>query len=71
MFTWMMGWVWWLTWRLAVSLACLLTIQNVIHLEGYRVEFSTLLVTGACAILGVRIWMPFTKETKQESHEHR
>lgn len=70
MFRWMMGWVWYATWRLAVSLACLLTIQNVIHQEGYRVEFSTLLVTGACAILGIRIWMPFTKE-KSLSDEDR
>lgn len=70
MLMWMMGWAWWLTWRLAVSLACLLTIQNVIHLEGYRVEFSTLLVTGVCAILGIRIWIPFSKEAKQEN-DHR
>ncbi len=70
MFRWMMGWVWYATWRLAVSLACLLTIQNVIHQEGYRVEFSTLLVTGACAILGIRIWMPFTNE-KSLSDEDR
>lgn len=70
MIRWMIVWVWWATWRLAVSLACLLTIQNVIHLEGYRVELSTLLVTGACAILGIRIWMPFSKE-KSLSDEDR
>ncbi len=62
MIAWMISWIWWATWRLAVSLACLLTIQNVIHQEGYRVEFSTLLITGACAIVGIRIWMPFSKE---------
>lgn len=70
MLEWMIGRVWWATWRLAVSLVCLLTIQNVIHQEGYRVEFSTLLVTGACAILGIRIWMPFAKE-KSLSDEDR
>jgi predicted MFS family arabinose efflux permease len=70
MIRWMTAWVWWATWRLAVSLACLLTIQNVIHQEGYRVEFSTLLVTGACAILGIRIWMPSSKE-KSPQNENR
>lgn len=59
MLGWMMGWVWWFTWRLAVSAACLFTIQNVIHQEGYYIENRVLLVAGICVVVGVRIWMPF------------
>ena len=64
MFGWMMSWVWWFTWRLAVSLACLFTIHNVVHQEGYYIEYRTLLVAGVCAVLGIRVWMPSAKETK-------
>jgi len=62
MLGWVIGWIWWFSWRIAVSIGCLLTIQNVIQQEGYHVEFQTLMITGACAILGIRIWMPFSKE---------
>lgn len=64
MIGWMAYWVWWIVWRLAVSLVCLYTIQNVIHQEGYYVEYPTLLVSGFCAVVGVRIWMPSAKQTK-------
>jgi hypothetical protein len=64
MVAWMMERVWWFAWRLAVSGVCLWTIQNVIHQEGYYVETKTLLVAGACAILGIRIWMPSAKQPK-------
>jgi hypothetical protein len=64
MVVWMMERLWWYAWRLAVSGVCLWTIQNVIHQEGYYIETKTLLVAGACAILGIRIWMPSAKQPK-------
>lgn len=67
MLGWMIGWVWWFAWRLAVSGVCLWTIQNVIHQEGYYIEFRTLLVTGVCAVVGIRFWMPSSKSTKDHS----
>jgi hypothetical protein len=65
MIGWMASWVWWISWRLAASLACLWTIQNVIHQEGYFIEYRTLLVAGICIIVGVRIWMPATTQTSR------
>jgi len=62
MIGWMAYWVWWFTWRAAISLACLYTIQNVIHQEGYYIEWKTLVVSGICVILGVRFWMPSPKK---------
>jgi len=58
----MIGWVarhllWWAI-RLGVTLAACVTLQNVIHGEGYRVELWTLLVAAACVIVTVRFWMP-------------
>jgi len=67
MLGWMTYWFWWLFWRLIVSGVCLFTIQNVIHQEGYYIETKTLLIAGACAILGIRIWMPSTKYNKDHS----
>lgn len=64
MIGWMMGWVWWFAWRLAVTGVCLWTIQNVIHREGYFIDSSTLVVAGLCAILGIRVWMPSGKQPK-------
>jgi hypothetical protein len=64
MIGWMTGWVWWFTWRTAVSLACMWTIQNVIHQEGYYIDFHVLLVAGVCAVVGIRVWMPSARETK-------
>jgi len=64
MIGWMMGWVWWFTWRLVVSGVCLFTIQNVIHQEGYYIENKTLIVAGLCAVLAIRIWMPSAKQPK-------
>lgn len=64
MLGWAVGWVWWFTWRLVVSGLCLWTIQNAVHQEGYYIETRTLIISGLCVILGVRIWMPFSKEAK-------
>ncbi len=67
MLAWMMRWVIWITIRVAVTLVCILTLQNVIHAEGYRVEFYTLVIAAVCVIVAVRMWMP--SYPKQESEE--
>lgn len=48
----------WYTIRIVVTLACVWTIQNVIHKEGYYIKFDTLLIVAVCVIIGVRFWMP-------------
>jgi len=65
MLEWMTSWIWWLGWRSAITFACMFTIQNVIHQEGYRIAWSTMMVASVCAIIGIRIWMP---SYKKESH---
>lgn len=57
MFAWMMRWVIWFAIRIAVTLACIVTLQNVIHAEGYRVEFYTLVIAAVCVIVAVRMWV--------------
>ena len=54
-------WVWWFTWRLLITLACMITIHNVIEQEGYRIEWSTLAIATVCTIVAIRIWMPTYK----------
>jgi|HubBroStandDraft_5_1064220.scaffolds.fasta_scaffold296362_1 hypothetical protein len=63
MLQWVMYWVWWASWRAAITLACLLTMQHYLHLEGYRVDNPTLIVVAIVFIVGVRVWAP-----AQESH---
>lgn len=62
MIQWMAYWVWWFGWRSAVTFACMFTIQNVIHQEGYFIEWKTLAVATLCSIVGLRIWMPSCKK---------
>jgi hypothetical protein len=66
MLAWMMRWVIWIAIRVAVTLACILTIQNVIHAEGYRVEFFTLVISAVCVIVAVRMWMPSSNKSEGE-----
>jgi len=63
MIQWAIHRVWWFLVRVAVTLACIWTIQNLIHTEGYYIPFHILLVGAICLILGVRIWMPAQKDT--------
>ncbi len=42
--------------RTLVTLAACFTLQHVIISEGYRVEFSSLLVGAACVIVVTRFW---------------
>lgn len=66
MIAWMASWVWWFAWRLVVTLACLWTVQNVIHQEGYYIEMKILMVAALCMIVGVRVWMPSIKEKNND-----
>jgi hypothetical protein len=66
MIAWMAHWVMWFALRAVVTLVCIYSIQNLIHQEGYRVEFSTLLLASICAIVAIRMWMPsYHKESEK------
>lgn len=65
MLRWALHHIAWFLIRCAVTFACLWTIQNVIHREGYYVEFDTLLVCAACLIVGMRFWMPISFDKKE------
>jgi uncharacterized membrane protein len=65
MIAWMARWVVWFAIRVVVTLACIYSIQNIIHQEGYRVEFTTLLLASICAIIAIRMWMPSSKESEK------
>lgn len=58
MFAYIAYWTWWFTWRLVITLACMVTLHNVIQYEGYHVEWSTLIIATIAAIVGIRVWMP-------------
>jgi hypothetical protein len=48
----------WYCIRIVVTLAVVWSLQNVIHNDGYHVEFNTLLICAVLVIIGVRFWMP-------------
>lgn len=58
MIAWMTYWIWWFTWRVAITLVCAFTIQHVIHEEtGYIwLETKPLLLATACAVVLIRVW---------------
>lgn len=58
MLRWIINNIVWFSIRLVVTLACIFTIQNVIHQEGYLIPYKILLVGAICLIVGVRLWMP-------------
>ena len=59
MIEWLVSRIWWFGWRIAVTLTCIWTVQNIIHREeGYYIPFHTLTVGAICLIIGVRVWMP-------------
>lgn len=57
MIAWMMYWIWWALWRSAITIACVLTIQHIIH-EQDRVWIDTqsMMIGAACLVLVIRIW---------------
>lgn len=53
-----MNWLVWFLIRCAVTLGCVWTLQNIIHREGYRAEFGTLLLAAIVTIVCIRFWIP-------------
>lgn len=49
--------------RLGLTLVACITLQGVIHNEGYRCELPTLLVGAAVTIVTLRLWLPWTRDT--------
>lgn len=49
--------------RGVVTLAACMTIQRITEAEGYRLDLGDILIAAACIIVGVRVWMPWTRDT--------
>lgn len=45
--------------RVVITLACLFTIQTVIHWHGYWIPFHHLLLVGAATLIGIRMMSPW------------
>lgn len=58
MIQYLLFWAWYLLWRIIITLTCLYSLQTVLHLEGYHMEWSTLLIVGVIFVIGVRTWAP-------------
>ena len=68
MFQWMMYWIWWLGWRVVVTLAGMFTIQNIVYKEeGLWLDTKPLLIQTILMVLMIVVWStrshPF-KESK-------
>lgn len=53
------AWLFWAAVRVFITLACLYTIQTVIHWHGYWIPFSHLMLVGAAALIAVRMMSPW------------
>lgn len=69
MISWALGWLWWFSWRLAITFACMYTIMNFVQQEGYRIEWTTMMVVTVCAIVGIRLWMPSSTRLLPDNKE--
>ena len=58
MLSWIGRHIVWFIIRCVVTLACMWTVQNILHQEGYYISFQTLLTGGVAIIVAVRFWMP-------------
>ena len=56
MFEWALSSAWKFGWRIAVTLGCIWTLQNIVHQEGYLIPFNILLVGAVALIVGVGVW---------------
>ncbi len=56
MLTWLLRSVFFYGWRVAVTLACCLVVQWIIHREEYRVELLTVIEAAVLVIVVSRIW---------------
>lgn len=71
MFSWALHKIGWFMLRVAVTLACMWTIKNVAHHEGYYIDYHVLVVSAVCLIVGVRMWMPSCQCGGVSSKFHR
>lgn len=69
MLQWMLYWVWWIGWRIVVSLACMYTLQHLMHEEGYYVSMTNMLSMGAVMVVAIRIWS--AQPNREEKHDAR
>lgn len=68
MFLYIVSWVWWFAWRIAVTLAATLSIQHIIHEEdAVWIETKPLLVGAVLLVVVIRIWS--TKDCKCSQHQ--
>jgi hypothetical protein len=65
MLEYIMFWIWQIGWRLAVTLICILSVQNILLMHGFHMKFEMLFGIAFSLILGVRIWI-FNFESKKE-----
>jgi hypothetical protein len=52
----------WLTIRSIITLACIEVVYQLMAHEGYRCDFTTLLIGAVCTIIACRCWTPSGKE---------
>lgn len=68
MISWMVGWIWWFTWRVAITFASTLTIQHIIHEEDHVwIETKPLFIGAMLLVLLIRIWS--TRGYVKETHD--
>ena len=54
----MINWIGWGLLRIVTTYVCAYTMTNVIQSEGYRVEFTTMLLGAAMLIILIMLWSP-------------
>lgn len=69
MLSWIARNILWFMTRCVVTLACMWTIQNIMHQEGYHIAFQNILYGGVAVIVAVRFWMPRTVPDKSANKE--
>lgn len=47
----------WILGKVAVTLACIITLQNLIHNEGFYIPLQTLIIMSVLAIIGMKLWV--------------
>lgn len=62
MIRWVLQNIVWFIIRLVVTAACLFTVKNVAHTNGYYISYDVLVVNAVCIIVAIRMWMPLCKE---------
>jgi hypothetical protein len=60
----MLRWVGWTLVRIIVTLACVYTLFNVVHMEGYYISFNPLLIGAIILIIMIRLWSSSNRENR-------